>query len=129
MKNGDGGEHSNPAVAEENAEKGRDVNQEKPGNPKGHDSDFVARACKEILRHAADQIAEPRVAANRYTILRDSHSERKTRPLDDFFPIFIVIQDFHGQPAVRPAGFVRGALHHLERTISDVEVRMRIADR
>src|SRR6266403_4711405 len=83
-RHGNGGEHSNPAMAEENTEKRRDVNQEKPGNPKGHDSDFVARACKEILRHTADQIAEPRVPANRYAILRNSHSRTKTRPLDDF---------------------------------------------
>src|SRR6266850_8019310 len=114
-------------MAEENTEKRRDVNQEKAGNPKGNDSDFVARACKEILRDPADQIAESRVPVNRYAILRDSYSRTKTRALNDFSQ-FHVIQDFHRQPAVRPAGFVRGALHHLECADSHVEVRMRIAD-
>src|SRR6266478_8956924 len=126
-RHGDGGEHSNPAVAQENTEKGRDVDEKKARYPQGDDAHLVARACKKILRHAADQIAEARVPANRYAVLRDSHSRTKTSPLDDFSQ-FHVIQDFHGQPAVRPAGFVRGALHHLECADSDVEVRMRIAD-
>src|SRR6266403_3873821 len=126
-RHGNGGEHSNPAMAEENTEKGRNVNQEEPGNPKGHDSDFVARARKKILRHAAHQIAESRVPANRYAILRNSDSRTKTRPFDDFSQ-FHVIQDFHREPAVRPTGFVRRALHHLECADSYVDVRRRIAD-
>src|SRR6267143_6811794 len=80
-RHGDGGEHSNPAMAEENAEKGRDVDQKKASEPEDDDAHVVARAGKEILRHAADQIAEPCVPANRYAILRDSDSRTKTRPL------------------------------------------------
>src|SRR6267143_3860415 len=126
-RHGEGSEHSNPAMAEETTEKGRDVDEKKARYPEGDDTEVVARACKEILCDSADQIAEPRVPANRYAILRDSDSRTKTRPLDDFSQLH-VIQDFHRKTAVRPAGFVRGAFHHLERADSHVEVRMRIAD-
>ncbi len=114
-------------MAEEKAEKRRDVDKKKPGEPQGDDANVVARACKEILRDPADQIAESGMPANRYAILRNPHSRTKTRPLDDFSQLH-VIQHFHGKPEVRPAGFVRGAFHHLKRADSHVEVRMRIAD-
>src|SRR6266403_4808764 len=126
-RHGDGGEHSNPAMAQENTEKGRDVDEKKARYSEGGDAHVVARACKKVLRHAADQIAEPSVPANRYAILRNSDSRTETRPFDDFSQ-FHVIQDFLREPAVRPTGFVRRALHHLECADSYVDVRRRIAD-
>src|SRR6266850_232473 len=124
--NGDGGEHSNPAVAQEKAEKRRDIEEKKAGEPEGDDANVVARARKEILRDSADQIAEPGVPANRDAILCNSNSRTKARPLDDFSQLH-VIQDFHCEPPVCPAGFVDGTFHHLERADSHVEIRMGIA--
>jgi hypothetical protein len=85
-------------------------------------SQFEFRSGEEILGHAANNIPESGVPPHRDIILRNSHCRSESGQLYDF-PELHVVQNFHGQPTVGPAGLVHTSLDQLKCANSYVRSR------
>ncbi len=124
---GDTSKNSNPAVAEDNAEEGPDVQEKIARDPQGHIAQVVTRAGEKVLRYTADHIAESIVPAYDHGILCDTDPRTESRSLDDFSELHIV-DDFHGQPPMCAAALIRRAFHQLEGADPYIEGRTGAAD-
>src|SRR5712692_8281875 len=114
-------------MAEDNAKERSDVDEKEAADSGAHKPQVVTEAGEEILGNPADEITQSVVPANNHGILRDSDPGTKSRSLDEFSE-FHIVDDFHGQPAMRAAGLVRGTLQELEGANSHIERRMRVAN-
>src|SRR5712692_6316352 len=114
-------------MAEDNAKERSDVEEKEADDSGAHKPQVVTEAGEEILGNPADEITQSVVPANNHGILRDSDPGTKSRSLDEFSE-FHIVDDFHGQPAMRAAGLIRGALHELKGSSSHIERKMRVAN-